>query len=252
MHLLNWGQWRTFENAAGVIFLSQTSRRVYENARGTVEGCTAIIPHGISTAFDQEPTTAHPIDDFRRGNPFRWLYVSPIRLYKHQWHVVQAVEALRKEGFPIALDLVGSPNPRAIEKLRDTLREVDPDEEYVRYHGRVPYREVNDLYQRSDAFVFASTCEAFGQVLTEAMQAGLPIACSNQSAAPEVVQDAGVYFDPEQPDEIAEAMRMLMEDELLRSEKARTGYQRAQDFSWDRCARETFSFITKVARSSDR
>jgi len=133
-----------------------------------------------------------------------------------------------------------------MEKLRRSLKEIGPYSKFVCYHGRVAHEEVNRFYRRADGFVFASTCETFGQVLTEAMQSGLPIACSNRSAAPEVVQDAGLYFNPERPNEIAEAMHALMINDQTRTEKAAAGTRRAGQFTWERCARDTFSFIRCV------
>jgi glycosyltransferase involved in cell wall biosynthesis len=80
------------------------------------------------------------------------------------------------------------------------------------------------------------------------MAAGLPIACSNRSSLHETLGDAGLYFDPEKPMEIAAAIRKLIEDHILRAEKAEAALDRAKEFTWERCARETFDFIAKIAR----
>ncbi|WP_259246562.1 glycosyltransferase family 4 protein [Salinibacter ruber] len=246
LHLLEWAQRKTFERAAGVIFLTRTSWKVVERRGGPIEGRTVIIPHGVNTEFESCPVTeeAHDIGVTEDAS-FRWLYVSPVRLYKHQWHVVQATAMLREQGYPVELDLVGGLGTGE-EELRSAMSKVDPDQEFIQVRGRVPHRKISKLYKSADSFVFASTCETFGQVLTEAMQAGLPIACSNQSAAPEVVQDAGVYFDPENPGDIAEAMAKLMEEDGLRREKSHAACKRAKRFSWDRCAHETFNFISNI------
>jgi glycosyltransferase involved in cell wall biosynthesis len=250
-HLLEWGQQKTFDNAAGTIFLTQTARNAVVERHGSLDGRTNIVPHGVSERFATEDhlNQSPVLND--EDSPFRWLYVSPIKLYKHQWTVVRAVSALREEGYSVALDLVGGGEPRAMKKLRDALRKTDRDGKAIRYHGRVSHQKIDDFYRNSDAFVFASTCETFGQVLTEAMQAGLPIACSSRSAAPEVVQDAAVHFDPEDLSEMIEAMRTIMDNSELRKRKAQAGRNRVREFSWDRCARETFSFLTEVARRSE-
>ena len=60
---------------------------------------------------------------------------------------------------------------------------------------------------------------------------------------PEVLGEAGVYFDPENPDDIAAAIRALIESPALRGRHARLAFERAQQFSWCRCADETFSFL---------
>jgi nucleoside-diphosphate-sugar epimerase len=80
------------------------------------------------------------------------------------------------------------------------------------------------------------------------MASGLPIACSNRGPMPEVLRDAGVYFDPEKPTEIAEAIRKLIEYPALRTEKAEAAFERARAFTWERCADETFGFLAKCSQ----
>jgi glycosyltransferase involved in cell wall biosynthesis len=247
-HLLEWGHRRTFNNAAGTIFLTSQARDTFVDHNGQLEGQTTIIPHGVSERFACENDN-DVYRNFEDNVPFRWLYVSPVKLYKHQWNVVEAVDRLRKEGYPVELDLVGGAEPKAMEKLRRVFREIDSNEEAVRYHGGVSHERIGRFYRTSDAFVFASTCETFGQVLTEAMQAGLPIACSNRTSAPEVVQDGAVYFDPNAPSEVAGAMRKLMDNPELRKRKVRAAQSRVENYSWERCARETFSFIIEATQS---
>jgi len=60
---------------------------------------------------------------------------------------------------------------------------------------------------------------------------------------PEVLGEAGVYFDPENPDDIAAAIRALIESPALRGRHGRLAFERAQQFCWCRCADETFSFL---------
>jgi len=66
---------------------------------------------------------------------------------------------------------------------------------------------------------------------------------------PEVLGDAGLYFDPERPATIADALERLAWDPRLREQLAARAYERAARFSWDRCARETFAFLAEVATS---
>ena len=187
------------------------------------------------------------VDFTREGiNPFRLLYVSILAVYKHQWHVVVAVAALRKKGFPVAIDFVGSFSPQAMCMFKDTVQRVDPEGSFINYKEFIPYNELPEVYQKADAFVFASSCENMPNILLEAMAAGLPIACSNRGPMPEVLGNAGVYFDPESPDQIADVLTMLLKDHSLRVRLAQEAYDRVGKYSWERCARETFSFLADV------
>src|SRR5262249_14967918 len=79
-----------------------------------------------------------------------------------------------------------------------------------------------------------------------AMAAGLPIACSNRGPMPEILGDAGVYFDPERPEELVTAIEALLKDADVRQRCARDAYDRARQYSWERCAKETFSFLSEA------
>ena len=65
---------------------------------------------------------------------------------------------------------------------------------------------------------------------------------------PEMLNAAGLYFDPEQPDDIARVLRELIESPLLRTKLAKASYAIAQEYSWQRCANETFGFLNAVVR----
>lgn len=247
MFLLYKSQSRTFLKASGVIHLSQYARNAVIKKVKQLRGKSVVIPHGVDKRFLLLPREQMDIGSYSSQHPFRILYVSSVDLYKHQWNVADAVASLHVAGFPIKIELIGSAYAPALKHLYRVMRILDPEERFICYHGLLSHSEILCKYHKADAFVFASTCETFGQVITEAMAAGLPIACSNRGTMPEVLGDAGVYFDPEKPAEIAEALRRLIEDSDLRAKKAELAFQRAKEFTWERCARDTFEFIVQVA-----
>lgn len=239
-------QARSMRGADGVIFLTEDARSRVVKAIGGLEAHTSVIPHGVNPRFRRAPRVQRPMSDYRPTDPYRLLYVSIVNHYKHQWHVVEAVDSLRRAGFPLRIDLVGSAYPSALRKLEETMGRVDPTGSWAHYHGPVPNSELDLIYEQADLGVFASSCETFGQILTEKMAAGLPIACSNRSAMPEILGEAGVYFDPERPDDIARALRQLIESPALRADKAQASFLAAQSFSWERCSMETFGYLANT------
>lgn len=250
LFLLFKGQSATFRCAEGVIFLTATAQKCVEAAIGKLSSMVAIIPHGIGEMFRQEPRAQLSIDNFSNERPFRWLYVSVIELYKHQSHVAEAIATLRNEGMPVTLTLVGPAYPQALKYLERTLLKIDPACEFVQYLGPAQYDQLAQHYREADGFVFASSCENMPIILLEAMAAGLPIACSSVPPMPEVLGKAGVYFNPENSSEIAAALRSLMRDSKKREIFASQSYGRARDFTWQRCACDTFSFLSSVALHS--
>jgi glycosyltransferase involved in cell wall biosynthesis len=109
----------------------------------------------------------------------------------------------------------------------------------VRFLDWVSDEDLEGLYKAARCFVFPSLAEGFGLPVLEAMQRGVPVACSRASSLPEVAGEAARYFDPLDVDEIRQALAELLEDESLRDRLAQAGLERARLFSWERAALET-------------
>lgn len=247
MLLLRWTQSRTFRRADGVIFLTQAAMESVLRVTGPLAGESPVIPHGLNPRFHILPKAQRPIEAYSAEHPYRVIYISIIDQYKHQWQVVEALAVLRREGWPLTLDLVGPAYAPALARLRAAITRCDPQGVWVHYHGAVAYTRLHELYAQADLGVFASTCENMPNILLETMGAGLPVACSDRGPMREVLGSAGVYFDPERPSDIAGALRELIASPELRTAKANAGYIAALGFDWGRCADETFGFLARIA-----
>jgi len=92
------------------------------------------------------------------------------------------------------------------------------------------------LYMRDAAtLVFPTRYETFGIAAAEAMAAGTPLITCASTAVPEVVGDAGIYVDPDQPESVLEALVQLETRAELRSDLVRRGRQRARAYTWSAC-----------------
>lgn len=100
-------------------------------------------------------------------------------------------------------------------------------------------RELAAHYQTATAFIYPSKYEGFGIPPLEAMSHGCPVVCSNGGAIPEVVGDAGVYFDPDSPADLRAALERVVTSSELQTDLRTRGYARLAAFSWDKCAEET-------------
>jgi glycosyltransferase involved in cell wall biosynthesis len=250
LRLLRTLQARSFRRADGLIFLTRYAREVIAPLVEPLPAQTTIIPHGVETGFARAPREQPPAAAYGPARPFRILYVSIVNVYKHQWHVAEAVTRLSARGVAVSLDLVGPAHPPALARLERTLARLGPAARCVRYHGAVAHEELPAHYAAADLCLFASSCENMPNILLEGMASGLPVACSNRGPMPEVLGAAGVYFDPEDPDDIAGAIETLIASAELRARLARESFARAQSYSWERCAHETLGFLARVARQS--
>ena len=248
MRLLRYTQSRSFRRADGVIFLTRYAETVVSKALGGTSNPTALIPHGIEPRFLKSPRPQRQLAACSVGSPFRLLYVSILMPYKHQVEVARAASQLRAEGLPIEMRFIGAPCGDYGSEFKALLDRLDPNREFLLWSGSEPFDSVHDFYQSADIFVFASSCENLPNILVEAMAAGLPVASSDRGPMPEVLGEAGVYFDPEVPTAIADALRKLAIDASLREKLAEFAWRKAQAYSWERCASDTFAFIARVAQ----
>jgi len=246
---LRWTQCRTFQKSNGVIFLTNYARRVVTQVTGELRGECPIIPHGINPRFMKPPRLQRPLSDFTESRPCRVLYVSIVDVYKHQWHVAEAVAMLREENIPIVLELVGPP-AKGMQQLQRAMERLDPAGTFLIHRGAVAYENLDGIYAAADICIFASSCENMPNILLEGMAAGLPMACSRMGPMPEVLGDAGVYCDPEDTRSIALALRELINSHDLRARLAQAAFVRAQSYSWKRCADDTFGFFARIARGA--
>ena len=104
------------------------------------------------------------------------------------------------------------------------------------FSGFVDFAKLPELYAQSSMYIFPSHFEGFGLSLLEAMHAGLPCACSNNSSLGELGSGAAELFDPSSPQEIANAMERILSDPEYQRQLSRKGKIKASGFSWQNTA----------------
>lgn len=241
--LLRYMQNKSLRAADGVIFLTRYAAKVIQQYCGSLPSI-AYIPHGVGTAFKQSKQFNSWPEAGER--PIHCLYVSNTAMYKYQWVVVEAIAALRKRGHDLKLSLIGGGKGAAQQLLQNAIAIADTERVFVEQQAFLPQKELPSHLALADLFVFASGCENMPNTLVEAMAVGLPIACSNRGPMPEVLADGGVYFDPNDANSIAAAIEQIIQSPTLRSAIAQRAKARSQQYSWKRCADETFAFVAQT------
>jgi glycosyltransferase involved in cell wall biosynthesis len=119
--------------------------------------------------------------------------------------------------------------------------------------GRVSDDELIGLYQGAAAYLDPSLYEGFGYGVLEAMACGAPVVASNRTAIPEVVRDAGLLCDPNDPDALAAALRRVLDDGELAASLCKRGLALAAEFTWGATGRGLSEALTRgLAAASSR
>ena len=146
---------------------------------------------------------------------------------------------ITKDGYQLILAGGKGWNNEQIYKIYDQVKHKDK----IRFLGYVEQDEKSALYNLASLFVFPSIYEGFGLPPLEAMACGTPVIISNTSSLPEVVGDAGLMVNPYNINELYEAMRVMLTDDVLRERFIEKGLERVKRFSWEKCAERTLGVI---------
>jgi glycosyltransferase involved in cell wall biosynthesis len=111
-------------------------------------------------------------------------------------------------------------------------------EDQIKFLGFVSEAELRAIYRLTEFLIMPSLFEASSLPIFEAWLEGTPVTCSNVTALPDQVMDAGLLFDPTDTESIANAIERMATDELLREQLRSRAYRRLQDFDWRRTAKK--------------
>jgi glycosyltransferase involved in cell wall biosynthesis len=116
----------------------------------------------------------------------------------------------------------------------------------VIFTGRLAPEKLNSLLSSSLALCYVSLFEGFGIPIIEAFHAETAVITANVSSMPEIAGDAAYYASPDNPDEIADAMKEIAENTALRERLIEKGRTQRQLFSWDKTASSLWKSIEKL------
>jgi glycosyltransferase involved in cell wall biosynthesis len=125
-------------------------------------------------------------------------------------------------------------------------------EERVILAGFVPDEDLAHLYTRAYAVILPSLMEGFGLPAVEAMACGTPLLSSRAGSLPEVIGEAGVYFEATDVSSIAGAIRMILESPTHREALARLALARSAKFTWEESARRLVACFDGVGTDPGR
>lgn len=116
----------------------------------------------------------------------------------------------------------------------------------IRDLGRIDSRELRTAYHAAAVVVLPSYYEGFGFSVLEAMASGTPAIGARAASIPEVMGDAGLLFDPHNAEDLAAQIDRMLTDTSLRETMIAAGKERSRQFTWDRCADQTYHVYQEV------
>ena len=239
--------------AEHICTISEFSRKtIIEKLSVPPEKITA-IPLAAEPIFQPQPRPEDS-DVLRRYHlESNGFLLFPGHTWWHKNHKT-AIAALKvlKSKHGVALPLVCTGGPR--EAHGSLCRQIDEEglQSQVLFLGYCPREDMPALYRHAACLVFPSLFEGFGMPVLEAMASGCPVVCSNTTSLPEVAGDAALLVAPQDPEGLADAIRLVLVEGKLRDELRQRGLARARLFSWRRFTLETLAVLYAVHRGAYR
>ncbi|MDR1099085.1 MAG: glycosyltransferase family 4 protein [Treponema sp.] len=233
-----------------IIAVSQWVKQELVEVARVKESRIEVVPNGIDhSAFYPRPRNEESvvlIQPFSFRRPYV-LYASRIDYpVKNHIRLIKAFGIFKERTrYPHRLVLAGADRYGA-EKVKEAAAASEYRND-IFFTGHFPLSSLPELYAGADMVVVPSMYEGFGMGVLEAMASGVPVACARAASLPETAEHAALYFDPLNVEDMADRMVTLGVNRDISRECRRLGVERAQSFSWDRCAERTLGIIRETA-----
>lgn len=172
------------------------------------------------------------------------LYVGGTHAHKNIFDLLNTFYTFHKKFQHIKLVIVGK-SAQESKEINQWIQDKKMKECVIR-PGFLTEEELRVLYSGALFHISLSLYEGFGLTFLEAMSCGNPVIGYRVGSIPEVVGEAGLLLPPRDRKAVLQAMESLVENESLRQRLREKGYQQAQNFSWDVCAKATLNVYEEV------
>ncbi len=198
------------------------------------QGCDPVFYSPVMDAEKNRLTTKYTL-------PANYLlYVGTIEPRKN---LLKIIEALHSDSIEIPLIVIGRPTPY-----------LDQVKEYIAKHSitnitflrDVPNEDLPGLYQMAEMFIYPSLFEGFGIPILEALASKTPVITTRGGCFPEAGGKSSMYIDPGKPEEIAAAIRKILDDSTLREGMMSEGYTHALGFTEDIIGKNIMEVYRKI------
>lgn len=233
-----------------IIAVSEWVKGELVERAGVNESRIEVVPNGVDhSAFYPRPQNEESVVLIQPFS-FRRPYVLCVSRIDHPVkNHVRLIDAFgifkERTRYPHRLVLAGGDRNNAARVKAAAA--ASPWRGDIFFTGHFPLKSLPELYAGADFVVFPSMYEGFGMGVVEAMASGVPVACARAASLPETAEHGALYFDPRNPEDMADRMVTLATDHGVYSECRRLGLERARAFSWDRCVERTLQIIEETA-----
>lgn len=170
------------------------------------------------------------------------LYVGSLIERKNLLGILQAMTQVPRN-FQIPLVVVGQGGQYKSKVLQFIQKH---SLEKLCYFIQPDFEDLPALYQRASIFIYPSFYEGFGIPILEALFSRTPVITSTISSLPEAAGPDACLIDPAQPEQIAEGITSILDDEQKQKEMIEKGFQYARKFQGETLTKQMMDLYLQV------
>jgi len=184
-----------------------------------------------------------------RHSPSFILAVASLEWRKNITGILKAFHLCRhKHKVDTKLLIVGGERRSKVSEIYRIYNDLSLQDS-VFFLGHADTDDLVSLYSAAEALIFPSFYEGFGLPPLEAMACGTPVVASDIPVFREILQDAALLVDPNDPEKISDAIYQVLTNKSMSEELRSKGLERAKFFSWKKTAQETLNVINKLIQT---
>ncbi|MBS7567021.1 glycosyltransferase family 4 protein [Mucilaginibacter sp. Bleaf8] len=202
-----------------------------------------VIYQGCDPAFSLHQHEAHKKSISKKYNlPKKFLLC--VGTIEERKNLLVLVKALLHTRISMPLVVVGKPTPY-LEKVKAFI-DANQLTSRVQFYHEVSFAELPTLYQLATAFVYPSRYEGFGIPVLEALKSGVPVIAASGSCLEEAGGPDGLYFSPDDEQELAKKINQLWSSPPLRQQMIIKGFEYGHNFDDEKLAGQLMDLYQKT------
>ena len=243
LKIIKWIQVFALRRAETCIYQSSYAKLVINRAVKSAKEST-VIAHGVGSP-EARWNSEKFLSKKRDIDKYKCLYVSPFAHYKKQLELVKAIRICQKQGLNLSIELIGGGESVYTDLLFEEIAVARQEGCNIAIKGFMEHEKVLTAMSEADIFIFPSVCETFGITLAEAMYIGVPIICAEASSLPDLLEDGGLYCDPNKPVSISDCIMEVISNPIDTVNRALLAHKISRKLSWRKASVETFKVIER-------
>jgi len=225
----------------------------FSDVRASIQVLPYCAPNYVTEYLEEKhrcpETLRASISEVVRGVALRSYvyYPAMYKRYKNHENLIKALEILGERGVQVNAVFTGTPG-LSEQFIADTIASSSVSGQIA----MLPYvsdKELCYLLEHAEALVMPTYAGPTNIPQLEAFALGCPVLTSNIYAMPWQIGEAGILFNPDDPEDIANAIEAVWLNEAKRAELIEKGYRRGQNFSFERFAKKLADIVEASAAS---